>query len=197
VFGVTLPRDWPKDKKLLWVLTSKGRTDTAKGTLIPEMEIDHGTIAENTGSGGTLAEGNEAPKLVKGSGAQTITLPDAAIISVTFGDDGLPKPRPAAAAGGSLAAASPAPPADASPEVLEALQNRQPGVRIRWVHYRGEGKVRFDPRKAPPLYGKPVELTSRATFSTPGTYVLRAIATDGQLETTFDTTVTVRAPGTR
>jgi len=191
VFKVALPKDWPKDRKLLWVLTSKGKTDTARGTLLPEMEIDNGTIAENAGAGGVLAEGNQPPKVVKGSGPQTVTLPDAANISVTFGDDGLPKPRPKPE--GAAASAAAAVPADASPEILEALQNRQPGIRVHWVHYRGPGKVTLSPSKAPPAYGRDVELATKVTFSTPGTYVLRAIAGDSQLETTFDVTVTVQA----
>ncbi len=40
VFRVTLPRDWPRDRRLSWLLTSRGKTDTARGTLHPEMEID-------------------------------------------------------------------------------------------------------------------------------------------------------------
>jgi hypothetical protein len=190
VFKVVLPKDWPKDRKLLWVLTSKGRTDTARGSLVPEMEIDNGTIAENAGAGGVLAEGNQPPQVVKGSGPQTVTLPDPATITVSFSDDGLPKPRPRPE--GAAAAATAAVPPDASPEVLEALQNRQPGVRVRWVHYRGPGKVTFDPSKAPPVYGKVVDLTTQVTFSAPGTYVLRALASDSQLETMYDATVTVQ-----
>jgi hypothetical protein len=70
-------------------------------------------------------------------------------------------------------------------------------VRIRWVHYRGAGIVTFDPPSAPAVYGKPAEMTTKVTFSAPGTYVLRAIASDSQLEATADATVTVRAVGSR
>ena len=38
-------------------------------------------------------------------------------------------------------------------------------------------------------------MTTKVTFSAPGTYILRAIATDGQLEASFDATVTVKAAG--
>jgi hypothetical protein len=108
---------------------------------------------------------------------------------VSFTDDGLPKPRPKPE---GAAAAAPAVPADASPEVLEALQNRQPGVRIRWIQYRGAGKVTFAPPRISPVYGKTVDMTTKVTFNAPGTYVLRAIAGDSQLESSFDTTVTVQ-----
>ena len=175
------------------MLFRSGKTDTAKGALIPEMEIDNGTIAENAGGGGILAEGNQPPKFVKGSGPQTVTLPNQATVSVSFSDDGLPKPRPKPE--GAVAAAAPAVPPDASPEILEAFRNRQPGVRVRWIHYRGVGKVTFGPSKIPPVYGQTVEATTKVTFSTPGTYVLRAIASDSQLETTYDATVTVQGAG--
>jgi hypothetical protein len=188
VFTVRLPKDWPKDRRLLWMLTSKGRTDTASGTLHPDMEIDYGVMSENI-NGGTLAEGNTPPRLVTASGPQTVVLPTTATVSVTFDDDGLPKPRPRPASSSAPAA----PPEEVSPEVLEARRNRQPGIRIRWVHYRGPGTVKFDPASVPPVHGRPIELTSRAVFSAPGTYVLRAVASDSQLESAHDVIVTVQA----
>jgi hypothetical protein len=45
------------------------------------------------------------------------------------------------------------------------------------------------------VYGEPVTLTSKVSFSAPGTYVLRAIANDGQLYTTREITVMVSAAG--
>ena len=46
---------------------------------------------------------------------------------------------------------------------------------VRWILYRGPGKVTFEPNTVPAEYGKPVETTTKASFSAPGTYVLRAI----------------------
>ena len=43
------------------------------------------------------------------------------------------------------------------------------------------------------MYGEPVTLTSKVSFSAPGTYVLRATANDGQLFTSRDVTVTVNS----
>ena len=51
--------------------------------------------------------------------------------------------------------------------------------------------ITFDPASSPVVHGEPIKLTSKASFSAPGTYVLRAIAFDGQLFTTKDVTVTV------
>jgi hypothetical protein len=41
---------------------------------------------------------------------------------------------------------------------------------------------------------KPVEVTTEATFAARGVYWLRAIASDGMLETNHDVKVTVTAP---
>jgi hypothetical protein len=55
--------------------------------------------------------------------------------------------------------------------------------------------VTFDPDNAPAVYGKPVDLTTKVSFSAPGTYLLRAIASDGQLESIHEVTVTVNPSG--
>jgi len=44
------------------------------------------------------------------------------------------------------------------------------------------------------IHGQPITLTSKATFSAPGTYVLRVTANDGQLFTSRDVTVQVNSP---
>src|SRR5262245_60156949 len=40
VFSVVVPQNWPKDKRLVWTLTSRGKTNQAKGWLEPEWEVD-------------------------------------------------------------------------------------------------------------------------------------------------------------
>ena len=71
----------------------------------------------------------------------------------------------------------------------------QLGLRIRWIVYRAPdtgGEVLFDQESnAPVVGGTSTELTNTATFSAPGAYWLRAIATDGTLETPYDLKVTV------
>ena len=67
------------------------------------------------------------------------------------------------------------------------------GVRLRWILYRGPGTVRLDPDiMSQRVYGKPATLETKVSFSMPGTYRLRAIASDGQLFSTYDVDVTVR-----
>jgi hypothetical protein len=54
------------------------------------------------------------------------------------------------------------------------------------------GQVSFEPENTRPVMGgQSAELASQATFSAPGTYWLRAVASDGMLETPYDLKVTV------
>jgi hypothetical protein len=179
VFRVTVPKDWDKQQKLVWTLTSHGRTDQAKAWLQPEWELNDEVISENNG-GGVLEASNEPPSIT-GSPAQTITLPETVTLTVTAQDDGIPKPRPRTT--------TPSPSAD--PNVNPEPPRRDRGVQIKWIVYRGPGKVKFDPDTGPYIYGKPATLSSKVSFGAPGTYELRAIASDGQLSSTHNVTVTV------
>ena len=144
--------------------------------------------SENNG-GGVLEEGNQPP-VVEGSPAQTVTLPNSVTLKVSAFDDGLPKPRPR-----SQRAAAAIPDPDSVAADPNTRRRRAEGVRIRWIQYRGPGTVTFDPANAPAVYGKPVDLTTKASFSAPGIYLLRAIVSDGQLESIREVSVTVNASG--
>lgn len=176
VFKVVVPKDWPKDKRLVWTLTNRGRTNLAKGWLQPEWEIDQLLISKNAisdpflGAANTNPSNDNKPPVITGVPAQTVTMPAAAALKVTATDDGLPKPGPGDRGG------------------------KVEGVRIRWILYRGPGKVQFDPDLSPAIYGKPLTSETRVTFSAPGNYRIRAIATDGALFSTYDVDVTVK-PG--
>jgi hypothetical protein len=52
--------------------------------------------------------------------------------------------------------------------------------------------VTFTPDASPVVHGEPITLTSKASFSAPGVYVLRVTANDGQLFTSRDVTVIVK-----
>jgi len=173
LFKVVVPKDWDKKEKVVWTLISHGRTDQAKGWLQPEWELSEGVMVENMG-GGVPDPDNKAPSVTI-SPAQTITLPNKASLTASATDDGLPKPYRKAPSN---------PDRDSQPR-------RPRGVQIKWIQYRGPGKVTFDPDATQVIYGEPVTLTSKMSFSAPGIYVLRAIADDGQLFTTRDVTVTV------
>jgi hypothetical protein len=173
VFKVTVPKDWPKDKRLVWTLTNRGRTNLAKGWLQPEWEIDQLLISKNAISDPFLQAANTNPSrdnkapVITGGPAQTVTLPAAATLQVTATDDGLPKPGPGDRGG------------------------KVQGVQIRWILYRGPGKVQFEPDLSPAVYGKPLTSETKVTFSAPGSYRIRAIATDGALFSTYDVDVKV------
>src|SRR5580704_2822901 len=173
LFRVVVPADWDKKQKVVWTLTSRGRTDQAKGWLQPEWELSSDVIVENLG-GGVPDPNNKPPTLTIGA-VQPVTLPNPAVLAASATDDGLPKPYRRAPSN---------PDRDSQPR-------RPRGVQIKWIHYRGPGVVTFAPDASPIVHGQPVALTASATFSAPGTYVLRATASDGQLYTTRDTTVIV------
>jgi hypothetical protein len=173
VFKVVVPKDWPKDKRLVWTLTTKGRTNQAKAWLQPEWEIDKLLISRNAGtdpflraSNSNTTADNMAP-VITGIPAQTITLPATATLTATATDDGLPKPG------------------------AEGRGGRPPGVQIRWIFYRGPAKVQFDRDLSPVVYGKPITSETKVSFSMPGAYRLRAIATDGWAFSTYDVDVKV------
>jgi hypothetical protein len=84
------------------------------------------------------------------------------------------------------------------------------GLHLSWFHFRGPGPVQFDPVQiktwedlrvganspwAPVWFAPPMpadgRVTTKVTFSVPGTYVLRARADDGPATTDEDVTVTV------
>ena len=183
LFRVVVPKDWDKTQKVVWTLNSRGRTDQAKGWLQPEWELSEDVIVENM-EGGVPDPDNKAPALTINSVA-SVTLPMAATLTATATDDGLPKPYRRN---------------DSNPD-RNAKPRRPPGVQIKWIQYRGPGKVTFDPENSDVVQGKPVTLTSKVSFGAPGTYVLRAIANDGQLFTPRDVTITVNpsasGPGQR
>ena len=88
--------------------------------------------------------------------------------------------------------------------------NSASGLRLSWLVYRGAGAISFDPPqlkvwedyrdgakspwsagwKTPPVPEDGTWVTT-ATFSDPGTYVLRCLAHDGGLATHQDVTFTV------
>jgi hypothetical protein len=176
LFRVVVPANWDKKQKVVWTLTSNGKTDQAKGWLQPEWELSEGVMVENMGGG--VPDPDNKPPSVTVSAAQTVTLPNKATLTASATDDGLPKPYRKAPSN---------PDRDSQPR-------RPRGVQIKWIQYRGPGKVTFDPETSQVIYGEPVTLTSKMSFSAPGIYVLRAIADDGQLYTAREVTVTVN-PG--
>ncbi len=183
VFKVVVPKDWPREKRVVWTLTNRGRTNLSKGWLQPEWEADTLLISANAAGdpflmslgrpiSDAIIDGDKAP-VITGASPQTVTLPATAMLRVTVTDDGLPKPRRGDRT--------------ADGQVRGAVD----GVRVRWILYRGPGNVKFAPDVNPPVYGKPLTAETKVTFSAPGNYRIRAIASDSALFSTYDIDVKV------
>jgi hypothetical protein len=200
VFKVRVPANFG-NKEIVWTLTSNGQTEKAYGTLRPQYAVDETVMMANFGAGGQTGfvpdmMGNKPPELtVEGEKKRTAKVGEPVTLSAVATDDGKPKPRPMPA---FLIGQS------------HFLPNAATGLRLSWFVYRSAGKVEFDPPQTkvwqdhrdggnspwsagwstPPA---PPEnrWTARATFSEPGTYVLRALASDGGLINYDNVTVTV------
>ena len=200
VFKVRVPANFG-NKEIVWTLTSNGQTEKAYGTLRPQYAVDETVMMANFGAGGQTGfvpdmMGNKAPELkVEGEKKRTAKVGEPVTLSAVATDDGKPKARPMPA---FLVGQS------------HFLPNAATGLRLSWFTYRGAGKIEYDPPQtkvwqdhrdggnspwsagwstppAPP--GN--TWTVKATFSEPGTYVLRALASDGGLIAYEDVTVTV------
>ena len=173
VYTVNVPKDWDKAKRVTWTLVVNGKAESANGWLQPEWEVDDGVIQMNIGPGGAPPDPpNHYPQVSGGSKDVAATVNTPVKLTVSATDDGIPKPR------------KPRPGATTPPPAQ--------GVKVRWLHYRGAGDVRLSPEQSDPVYGKPLSETTDAVFGAPGTYIIRAVVTDGLLETPYDITVTAK-----
>jgi hypothetical protein len=196
VFRVKVPKDFGPKADVVWTVTHRGRTDTAVGSLLPTYIIDDDVIGMNFG-GGHPAEGNKPPEIaLEGTPERHVKTGEPLTLVIRVRDDGIPaKIRPAP-----------------QPHVGSGPPGRMSsvGVRVSWIQYRGgPSTARFspaqpliysDPRSplspwapgwTPPTLAANGELVTKATWSEPGTYVLRAIAHDGYNYSAQDVRVTV------
>ena len=200
VFRIRVPADFG-DQELVWTLTSHGKTERAYATLLVDYFMDDTVIMNNKGAGGggggafNLA-GNMPPVLrVDGDTTRTVAVGEPVSLVAVASDDGIPKPRTLPRIPGSF----------------RVTPDSASGLRLSWFVYRGPGTtVTFDPPqtsvwedfrdgansawasgwRTPPVPPDGKWVVS-ATFSTPGTYVLRALADDGGLMAHEDVTVVV------
>jgi len=199
VFRVHVPADFG-DKEVVWTLTSNGVTERAYGTLRPPYAVDEVVMSANFGAGGQTGfnpslVGNLAPEVtLEVERRMTVVVGESVTLSAVATDDGKPSRR------------------SMSPTVgqTQFVPNSATGLRLSWIQYRGPGKVMFDPPQTkvwedrrdggnspwsagwatPPI---PAEnrWVVQATFTEPGTYVLRALGHDGGLIDYEDVTVVV------
>jgi hypothetical protein len=179
VFRVQVPKDWGQ-KELVWTITSHGKTEKAYATLQLEEEILERLIMTN----GNLNPGEDDPNkppsvTIAPVTSASVTSPVSLTALVT--DDGLPKPRPPRA---------PRPEAIPQAQTNNAAARPRAGLSVTWFQYGGPAKVTFD--STGPIAVSNGQAVTAAHFTMPGTYVLRAMATDGALAKSADVTITVK-----
>jgi hypothetical protein len=167
VFKVVVPGDWPKDRRLVWTLASRGRTNKAAAWLQPEYEVDSVLMGMNAGdrllfNTRQVADKENRPPVVSAVSRVEVTLPQTVTLTATADDDGRP-----------------------------LANGKSEGLRFRWIVYRGPTAVTFKPETHSPAFTTPAKAETVASFSEPGDYRIRVIASDGELASTSDLDVTV------
>jgi len=176
VYRVRVPADFGK-QVVTWTIKVNGRTETAYGELLPVEEITERIVSTR----GNLNPGDDDPNKppsIAIEPAGSVAVDAAVTIAATVSDDGLPKPRAAI----HRTAANDATRIQAQANSSATMARR--GLTVSWMQLRGPGKVTFDP--ATPVAPVDGKATAVARFTKPGTYLLRATASDGALSTTTD-----------
>ncbi len=198
MFKVKVPADFGR-KELVWTLTRGGQTEKAFGTLLMEEQLTDVVISENRGGLGNdsvTAKPNQPPKIsLDGSAARTAAAGEAVTLTVSASDDGIPAPPPRGRGTAPVAVADGVPlqTTRERPTTQAIVKPSREGLAVTWTHWRGPGKLTFDPTTVVVKDGK---ATTRVTFSEPGTYVVRAYADDGIIAVPADVTINVTGKAT-
>jgi len=210
LFTIDVPADFGT-RELIWTLTTHGRTEHAYASLKADYRIDPQVIStEVGGDNGSLRDElrtNIPPVFtIEGSKQRTARVGQAIELAVTANDpDNIPARRRRPQEAPAL-----------STELLYRPQSSVvaasgAGLRFSWIVYRGPAdKVTFDPVQmktwtdtrvyanspwSPPwIIPEPPpgnRWVSQVTFTQPGTYTLRGVASDGGMFTYENITVTV------
>jgi hypothetical protein len=214
LFSIRVPADFGS-KELVWTLTTNGKTEKAYASLKSDYQIDPQVISTEVGGDfGSLRDElrtNKPPDLSVIETKRAVKVGEALTLRAVAKDpDNIPARRGPAK-----------PPTDGQPVTISAaalyrppasiVAQSGPGLRFSWIVYRGDAKaVTFTPEQmktwtdtrayanspwsppwtiplAPPNNTWEVQ----ATFSEPGTYVLRGVASDGSLFTYENVTIVV------
>ena len=196
VFRVQVPADWG-DKDLVWTLTANGRTDQAFGSLWRDWELDDGVIKANRGMGanGWPAD-NQWPYIEVDPGTDLDAHParqaDPDGARERRRDPGPAYRKPTTPERIQAEKERRARPHPINQAVVNAFEAGETGLAVTWVHYRGPGRVTFDPAVMHTSKGgRGGEMVTTVTFSEPGVHVLRGHADDSIKITPIDVTVTV------
>jgi hypothetical protein len=220
IFTVNVPANFG-NQRLVWSLTTQGRTLTAVGWLDPQWEI----LADNVGArqaaisldpsaapaapdpdSPATAEPNDPPVLTISAPSYTVSLPAQLTITAKATDDGrpaAPRPRDPNAPATPRAGTQAQPPLLTPPEnALELPVNIPQHENLNPPNPpRGKATVSYWVWRGPadvriePYYAEVDangNATTTLTFSQPGEYRLRVRANDGQDNDEEFITVTVR-----
>jgi len=195
-FHVIVPKDWGK-KELTWTVAVHGETNKAVGWLQPEWEIDpiYG------GKQRTDESLKNKPPTLAVDAPSTATVSTPITLTSNVADDGLPVPKPRRPPAVGQETPPTLKPDPNQPDIVlnvpqVAGRGRggaagPQGLVVNWIVWRGPANVTFEPASSP-IKAKEAKAPVTATFSKPGTYVLRATANDGELHVEKDVTITVR-----
>jgi hypothetical protein len=173
LFEIVVPKDFGS-KEVVWTITSRGKTEKAFGALVKPQVLTRrmvqagGALSANADAGnddvGDEKDPNKPPSVTIDN-VQPVALPSPATVVASVTDDGV---------GGG--------------------RGRAPrAVRVGWSLYRGPALVAFEIDRAEAMAPTGGKATARVRFNSPGSYVLRATATDaGGLSISKDVTVLVK-----
>ena len=205
-FGIQVQPEFV-GKELVWSVTHNGETRTAVGTLEREhiWAVDEGVWGANRGrgtGGRTEIEYVNQPPAVRMVGIErqlSANIGRPLTLRAFASDDGLPGPYERGrrrvmeslpnnlpTVGGGIGRNSPK-----SQSVVNYIAADETGLALTWIMYRAPGQVHFD-SSVTALTATGEETMTTATFSQPGTYVLRAYADDGAYTRSAEVTVEVR-----
>jgi hypothetical protein len=180
VFAIALPKDRP-GAEATWTLTVAGRT------LAIPTSLDQQYLLEPLKEMGGSHPGNTPPVLrfeangpaIQGPAGRTVertaTVSTPLALDVWVTDDGLPPPEPPRPTGGGRQGAPTPTAADARPATTARVAPPR-GLGVTWSQFRGSAGVTFANPTPPIEQGK---ASTTATFSEPGDYTLRVLASDG------------------
>ena len=211
LFTIKVPKDFG-EKEIIWTLKTHGKVEKAYASLKNDYMIDNQVISTEVGGDfGSLRDElrtNIAPEL-KVEGDRNRSVKAGALLTLTAAakdPDNIPPRR------GRGASPAPTVAANALYRAPSSLVPASgPGLRLSWIVYRGNAAdVTFSPDQmktwtdtrayanspwSPPYFiPEPPSGNTwivQATFKEPGTYVLRAVASDGAIFTYDNVTVTV------
>lgn len=155
VFTIKVPKDFG-DKRLTWTIVANGQTASIPVGVIKGYQVEPFLEA---------AQKNEPPRIQFDMKAKPVLGPPVGIAATYTATVGQPLTLDAVATDG----------AENDPD-LNPVQLKQPPINVLWSKFRGPGTVTI--ANARPPIGKDGKVSTTATFSAPGEYILRAQVND-------------------